>query len=1305
MSQLKWSDFDNYTRYTVKDGLATDAVYNLIEDNAGFLWIASSKGVTRFDGSTFVNYEYYDDNGVQKSIGDVLELSIDQKNKYIFITSRSGVLMSPLKTPEFKPINAFYPSIAKVMGNCNSIYIDDGNNLWAGLAGKGLIKIDLDKKDHKFINIQETDTLNKPFEQFYQINAIVPDDQNPKLLWLGTSEGLIAYDQKSDHYEIYQYQNKKDLFQRYINEVYPLNNKVYVGSNGANWYVFEKNSHESYQILKRGSELFHHEITKFFKNDDGTLWISSYFRGLVQYDPLEQKILKGVNNNYRIGKVLGITLRDSRGMIWFADGNGLYKYNPDVSSKHIDLVKNNEFDYPTPILKIIKIENYYYICTDHSMGIYKVNASDLSFSIIPIPETPNTTGYVLRDMLQMDDHRILVLGNQKVYILDTKNNKVTEPPLQIANSLETFLRCVAKDQNNNYWIGSNRDGLYQFNYDNLSFKKYKDEFIGKTSRDYDYFKRLYVDTDNKLWIGQASTSVMDLETDSIYCLNPDFNYENPRPFGDFYEDGDNRMWVANKFDGISFADKSNLKSGLKRVVEGSFDGVYKYNDSIIWTVGEGKLGLLNTNTLNHQNFNLKPNSEFSGPIVAMEDGKFMIGYNNGVLIYDPKKLSTIHEVPQIYIQEVKANNKYWFSGADVHANNFTLQSGTKSLSIKLSALAYQNPEQLSYQYKIDDETWVDLGRNKEINLSNLRQGNYLIAVKVINGMGMETANASFQFTVEPFWYTSNMAILVYFLLLIGLVYAFYKFNLNRKLALAESKRIKEIDDLKSKMFANISHELRTPLTLIKGFAAILIKNNKEEHINQLTHGIESNSDQLLNLVNQMLDLSELDANKMEIHYKNGDIVVFIKKCVALYRSFSQSKLQQLKFHSNVGELHMDFDDDKLQKILNNVLSNAIKYTPENGKISVRLTQKEQLVSIAISDSGKGISENDLPLVFDRYYKTNDLNGNEGSGIGLSLTKELVELLEGTIHVCSEVGKGSTFTITLPIKNSAAVMTANHFEPFVNKASATIDPPKKFEQKTEKSTILLVEDNKDIQQFITTLLSGQYRILLANNGEEGLLKAQKKDIDLIISDVMMPHTDGFEFCQKIKSNVATSHIPFLMLSARTHTQDKQKAYGLGIDGYLTKPFHPEELTSILKNLLIKQKRQQQYLSELLNIKRPSFGKTIVNKLDSQLIGKLQKYILDNPTKMSASDLAKALGVSRTQLHRKIKSLTGKSLTQYANHIKIEKAKHMLRTSDLQVNEIAYATGFESPSYFIRLFKKEVGQTPESFKKQPVSSKMN
>ena len=476
---------------------------------------------------------------------------------------------------------------------------------------------------------------------------------------------------------------------------------------------------------------------------------------------------------------------------------------------------------------------------------------------------------------------------------------------------------------------------------------------------------------------------------------------------------------------------------------------------------------------------------------------------------------------------------------------------------------------------------------------------------------------------------------------------------------------------------------------------MLYKSNGSPANRDLLQGIDHSSNQLLGLVDQMLDLASLDTDKMVLKYKNGDVIAFIKEIVKLFKSYSDSRSQKLEFQSNVKQLIMDFDDEKLQKILNNILSNAIKFTHDGGHIRVNVENLGSEISITVIDNGKGIERNDLPYLFERHFTKSDIKGGIGSGIGLALTKELVNLLKGEITVSSEVGSGSQFKIVLPITNNSKDTDIALHLPFVRENITTPsihDFPGRMD---DKPVVLIVEDNKSIRDFLGLLLQNYFSIEFAVNGSEGIKKAASSNIDFIICDVMMPVMDGFEFSRKVKSDIKTSHIPFIMLTARTSTEDKRKAYELGFDAYFIKPFDPEELILRMRNLLKQKAERSKYLRELLSIKKPEQLKASINQMDFDLVKNIQYLILESKL-ASADDIAQELFISRSQLHRKIKALTGMSLTAYGNHVRIEKAKHLLNTTNMNVSEIAYEVGFEDPSYFSKTFKKLESVSPKSYR---------
>ena len=513
----------------------------------------------------------------------------------------------------------------------------------------------------------------------------------------------------------------------------------------------------------------------------------------------------------------------------------------------------------------------------------------------------------------------------------------------------------------------------------------------------------------------------------------------------------------------------------------------------------------------------------------------------------------------------------------------------------------------------------------------------------------------------------------------------------------KAQKTKEVNELQSKMYANISHEFRTPLTVIDGLSKSLQKDNSEPNVINKAKHIERSSDQLLLLVNQMLDLVSLDAKQMKANYKQSDIIQFIKAVVSYYNALAESKQIKLQFSSELKTYIMDFDDEKLQKIMNNLLSNAIKFTRKNGSVAIEVKKKNEQLMIQVTDNGTGIEKEHLPHIFNRYYKTFDLDNNLGSGIGMALTKELVELMQGTISIKSSLGKGSAFYVLLPISNRASLAPPKLSLPFIEKNENSKEGSATLEQAQQTNTnfsILIVEDNYDIREYLKQLLRKTYHIYTASNGEEGIKIAQTKSIDFIISDVTMPKMNGFEFCKKIKENVKTSHIPFIIISARTQTESKLKGYKLGVDAYLYKPFNEQELLLIIGNLLKKVEQTRAYFSKLLQLQQSE--QPSIQQIDIDFIEQIQTYALSKNSKLSVDELSKSLHTSRSQLHRKIKALTGKSTTSYINSIRLEKAKTLLENTSLNISEVAYEVNFDDVAYFSKAFKKAYNFSPSKYR---------
>ena len=523
----------------------------------------------------------------------------------------------------------------------------------------------------------------------------------------------------------------------------------------------------------------------------------------------------------------------------------------------------------------------------------------------------------------------------------------------------------------------------------------------------------------------------------------------------------------------------------------------------------------------------------------------------------------------------------------------------------------------------------------------------------------------------------------------------------------EAEKVASLNQAKTRLYTNITHEFRTPLTVILGMTNRLetylqsVKGNKEQGTIDI---INRNSHQLLGLINQMLDLSKLESKTMPLHMEQGDIVSYLKYLFQSFESLAKTKNIQMHFLQEMESCIMDFDPEKMRMLLSNLLSNAIKYNNAGGAVTLTLQQtKAQHLQIVIKDTGIGISEENVPYIFDRFYQTDNSasRGAEGTGIGLALTKELVELLGGTISVTSIIHESTCFSVLLPItKNAQSIENSRLLEEQIDHkkeraAKQTIESLSSNDHSDgEQYKVLIVEDNTDVAMYLKDCLKADYHLYFAKNGQEGIDQALELIPDIIISDVMMPLKNGFEVCQVLKKAEETSHIPIILLTAKATMEDKIAGLEYGADAYLTKPFYPKELDVRLAKLIENRKHLQAKYSQGTLIAKPT------PKTEEVFLQKIQGIILENldQSNWGSNDLPAALGTSRTQLHLKIKALTGVSIAKYINKIRLQEALKLLGTSDLTIAEIAYTLGYSSPEYFARVFSKAFGHSPTSFRAQ-------
>jgi signal transduction histidine kinase/DNA-binding response OmpR family regulator len=661
----------------------------------------------------------------------------------------------------------------------------------------------------------------------------------------------------------------------------------------------------------------------------------------------------------------------------------------------------------------------------------------------------------------------------------------------------------------------------------------------------------------------------------------------------------------------------------------------------------------------------------------------------------------------------------------------TLQYAQNDFTIHYTAPEYIHPNETVFAIQLEgfNDDWQEVGNKREARYTNLSPGTYTFKAKVRNhhGFWSETPR-TLKIVVLPPWYRTWWAYLLYALTVGGILFAVRNYELKRQLAKAEALRLQELDLAKSRLYNNITHEFRTPLTVILGMAE-QVKNDPKNWFNEGLQLIRRNGKQLLNLVNQMLDLSKLESGHIPLKLVNGDIVSFLHYLTESFHSYADSKDIRLHFRSDYPELQMDYDPEKLQNVVSNLLSNAIKFTPSGGDVyfdlrfpNNDLRLEEAIVNpnteivIQVSDNGPGIAAEHLPFIFDRFYQADntDTRRGEGTGIGLALVKELVKVMGGRIEVESPYagpgGKGTRFSIWLPVTRTAAppdplkgeTLWQNPADISDTIKSELSDYGSPFRGSggggADRFTVLLVEDNPDVVTYLTSVLSLHYRIATARNGQEGIEKAFELVPDLIVSDVMMPEKDGFELCHTLKTDERTSHIPIVLLTAKADQKSKIEGLTYGADAYLAKPFHQEELLVRVEKLIELRRRMQERFRTAGSLQQviDTPPQSIEDQFLQKVIRIIQAQMSDENFGMP--QLCKELNMSRTNLFRKLKALTGKSTTLFIRTLRLEKARTLLETTELNVTEACFAAGFNSPNYFSRVFQEEFGVAPSEVRKQ-------
>ncbi len=1307
----------------VEEGLPHRRNSNIIQDNDGFIWVSTPGVLSRYDGKNFKNFNSYSLNISEYTF---CQIACDKNNNIWYksdaINNQIGIINTSndsifsiesytnriLKNDEivsFRP-SQINPFELFIITNLGMIYKTDGNS----------------------------------YEKIHQIPVPFPnntfcEEMKDGSLWIFSGDQVILFNNNhTTNYainEIVDNNSKVEYFTRIVS----VEHQFIIES-----LTIDELNHIKYQYWKiENNNITPYDFENILPSTSKVILINDFICfSDAEYLRIHKKsgeLIFKSNNFERSGftkqMALNKSLFDNNNNLWITTENGILKINIKKNPFTI-IQKGNSTRGITRQNEHLLVGGYY--------GNYSVNL-----------KSGDTTR--LFPQYQFAIMSFLALDSTK-FLIGTDFNKIIEHGLETDNielnnsnihqSMYLPFKCPTTDQ---IWVGTNK-GIVKLNEQTKQFltfpllKDYKNNIL---------VRQFHVN-DSGIWVvTNIGLFLLDDKMESIlnhYQVKSGFPFDN---LNHIYEDSDGVFWIGTKGDGLLRWDRAKEEFKQFKVNDGLSNNViyavYEDDYQKLWLPSNyglmcfDKLSQItqvytSKNGIAHDEFNTF--SHFRD-----DDGTFYFGGIKGITKFHPKDfIDTEREQIPLYITSVRTleDNKNDFIDRYEQfksSNSIYLNPADKILEIEFAMLNFDNNDNNFFAYKIEGfhDIW-NYTKEQKVSIINLPYGEYTLKIKGRGVSGMwEKNELSIPLTVATPMHLQWWFIVTMILLSISLTLTAFKLRLtklkkdkerletevknrtsqiekDRQTIAAQAEKLLELDSAKSKFFSNITHEFRTPLTLILGPIEQLLEDDLTDKQARKLSGVQKNSKYLLQLINQLLDLSKLESGKMNIHSTHGDIVKYTKELIEEIKPLADKKKQVLQFVCKEDVLETNFDKEKWHIIIFNLLSNAIKFTQEFGEIKLELSKKilqnQDCILVKVIDNGIGFPFENIEEVFKRFFQIEQKqNTVEGTGIGLALVKELVELQNGTIKVQSKLDAGSTFTILLPIINAGKAHSNNQSPGplgnniYINQISQNqnVSTLKNITSQpdTEKIDLLIVEDNEEMRVFISDCLDNSvYNILQANDGIDGLKIAKDIIPDIILSDVMMPRMDGYELTKNIRSNKETSHIPIILLTAKSSLDSRLEGIENGADVYLSKPFNHRELNLRIKKLLELRQIIQNKFQDINSEKNSDNNSKILVKEDQFLV-ELKSIVLNNlnNTNFSVEYLSQQVALSRMQLHRKVKALTGKPATDFIRKIRLEHAVTLLKKGNKNISEVAYESGFTSPNYFSTTFKTQYGKSPTEF----------
>lgn len=1342
----------SYAQYDIRnvekvERLSSGTITAIAQDHHGFIWIGTRNGLSRYDGH---DVKTYDDSNSNLNDEDISAILVDSKKRMWVGTTDKGLSLYISESDSFRnfrhipsdpqslscdEIKAIHEDIygriwvgtkrgLNLLDSANdsfrvywmppespgstgniiqAIASDSLGNLWAGTFGGGLRKFDTLTNSFSRVPGNEQNLA----KQIYSLAVYSPEE-----LIIGTRDnGLLSYDTETREFTRLPLCAPKDHNNMFVRTILIDKDKNLwlgtdgIGTDGNGLYKLskEKGRWEQRNVLDNQFNLtpdLSNAIYSLFIDYDGNLWVGSAWRGLMVLENRNKaiKFLYGDITGEKPTPVWSIFRSGSN--LWLGtDGRGLNIY--DLDKRKIKRYNRQETSSPRFDGEYVQI-------------------------IQPREDGKYWIGTYLNGLILFDPD----LGQIKKYMHD---------PSDSATIAHDDVHDLIKFGEHEYWVATRGGGLNYFNEKFGSFRAFRHDLNDRYSLSNNNVIDLEPAEGNKIWVATygGGVNLFDPETEKFIRFEHSENDESSlssNKVTSLYQDSKGYLWVSTSGKGLNRINARSFeieRFGVENGFQGEIaSGILEDNDGNIWvSTKKGIYKYVAEENYFYHNPNLSGDYLFAATFKDEQKGTLFFGSLDGVVYFNPSGLEIEPQHSNIKITDFKLFNKSVAIGPGkplsqhiLHADEIILDYDQSVLTFEFAALQFPFSEDHQYALQMEnfDKEWRDNGSNRTVTYTNLSPGEYTFKVKSVNRKNpLVEEVASIKLTInKPFWaeWWAYIFYVVLVLLLLSLFrrYSIYWEKIKNQLKLEQLSREKEaeIHEIKLRFFTNISHEIRTPVTLILGSINRMLDigiTHKSQHT--AIENIKKNGHHLLNLVGELLDFRKLESGDVKLKVARGHLAKFIKEIFLSFSEQAGRKSIRYDFSGLENPVHVWFDRDEMEKVLYNIIANAFKFTDASGAITVSVCSDDQFAYLSVKDTGKGIPPEQLSEIFKRFYQSDTntrlKNSDTGYGLGLAIAHDIVKLHGGEILVESEPDKGTVFTIKLQLGKShiRSEFILNNFQDseelshYMDAISFEREPVHFNFPDQSDMTVLIAEDNEGLRDYLYDLLKEHFQVILAENGREALELSLSHLPDLIVSDVMMPEMDGITFTSKIKNDPRTSHIPVIILTARSSLIYKKEGLDIGVDDYITKPFSETLLKTRIRNLLNNRLLlRERYKTELLvqpkELAIRSPDQEFLSKLVELLEGKMDS------TNLNMEFISRELGMSQSNIYKKLKSLTGMSIVEFVRDFRLKHAAQLIVKHRLSVTEVCFKVGFNDRRYFSQVFKSKYGVTPSEYAREHV-----